>query len=134
MKKHVFYDGSCPMCYSFVKLVLARRRNDKMFLFSQINGRLYRAIEEKLPQKIPDSIVIYLKDEEVILLKSEAIASILKDLTWPWRALSFALKCCPRSVADLGYDVVAKLRKKFRTKAVNSCPTIPPAWRKFFVE
>jgi predicted DCC family thiol-disulfide oxidoreductase YuxK len=114
----IFFDGTCGLCHSCVRFVLFRMPEDTPFLFCS-------------KQKI-DSVM--LEYDGKILRKTKAIILILSHLNWPWKGLSFVLRFFPLTIADWGYDQVAKIRHRFFKNPKSLCPLVPKQLQKYFVQ
>ena len=62
---------------------------------------------------------------ERLLVRSEAILTMLGELPQPWLAVAGTLRLVPRGVRDLGYRLVARWRYRIWGR-LESCP-IPTA-------
>ncbi|PWU13512.1 MAG: hypothetical protein C5B45_05895 [Chlamydiae bacterium] len=129
----VFYDGSCGLCHFFVRFTLLRMQTP--FLFSPIEGKTFcNLMKAKNIETIPDSIVVYDKEQDKIYVKTEAILYILRSLGKGWKALSYLIYCIPPCVTNACYDFIAKIRRKIFQEPKTACPVLPENLRKFFIE
>jgi predicted DCC family thiol-disulfide oxidoreductase YuxK len=81
------------------------------------------------------SIVLLRRDgvgDEKILVRSAAVLAVIDGLP-TYRLASSILRFTPRLLADLGYAIFSKFRKRiFGTQ--NVCDVIKPADRELFLE
>ncbi|MDL1948875.1 DUF393 domain-containing protein [Acidobacteria bacterium ACD] len=122
---HVFYDSECALCHASVRLVLPRDRSDA-FRFAPLGGETFRRlVPERDRAGLPDSVVVRTEAGRLIV-RSAAVRHLLSRLGPGWRLLGGALGLVPRPLADLGYDLVARVRKRLRRPA-TACPRVPPS-------
>lgn len=127
----VFYDGLCGLCNRFVQFVLKRDRKNA-FRFAPLQGETARA---KLPRHGIDPgdldtvCVLFGEDGpgEQALVKSRAVARVLRELGGPWR-IPAALGVLPRGIGDRLYDFVARRRYRWFGK-YDACPIPTPEQR-----
>ncbi len=130
---HLFYDGGCGLCHRFVRFVLAEDR-PTAFWFSPLQGRaIAELVDEPTRRTLPDSVVVRLADG-TLQTKSSAAIAILDRLGGTWRVAAMLMRWIPRPLRDLGYDLVAKLRKSLFATPGAACPILPPALRARFLE
>ena len=129
----VFYDGSCGLCHFFVRFTLLRMQTP--FLFSPIGGKTFsHLVQTKKIQTIPDSIIVYDKEQDRIYCKTEAILYVLHSLGKGWKCLAYVIRCIPLCITNACYDFIAKIRSKIFKKPKTVCPVLPENLRKFFQE
>ena len=58
---------------------------------------------------------------EVILVRSDALMAMLRELPRPWPLVAAMLRWIPRSVRDLGYKLIARWRYRLWGR-LESCP------------
>lgn len=127
----LFYDGGCGLCHGWVQWLL-RRDRAAVFLFAPLGGESFQSrIANDRQQDLPDSIVLLTPSGE-LLLKSTAVRAMLHQIGNPWRILGAAMSVIPRSLADWGYDVIAKIRHRLFKKPSDVCPIVPPELRSRF--
>jgi len=130
----VFYDGTCGLCHRFVTFLLARDGDGTRFRYAPIGGRTFQeAIPAERRTSLPDSIVVRTADGR-ILVRSEAVAEALGRLPGSWPRLGGAVAACPRGVADLAYDAVARVRRGLFSRPAGACPIVPPELRSRFLD
>ncbi|MBL8839907.1 MAG: DUF393 domain-containing protein [Planctomycetes bacterium] len=131
-RDHLFYDGSCGLCHRFVRFVLAEDRPTG-FWFSPLQGAaIAELVDEPTRRSLPDSVVVRRADG-TLLTKSSAAAAVLARLGGWWRVAAALLRIVPRPLRDLGYDAMAKLRKRLFAAPSAACPLLPPALRARFL-
>jgi len=121
----VFYDGSCGLCHRFVRFLLAEDRTGLGFRFAPLEGDSFRAaFPPEVRKTCPDSIVV--KDEQGrAQVRSRAVALALARLGGLWRAIAVAMAVVPRPLLDLGYDGVARVRRRIFARPEGVCPLVP---------
>ena len=128
----VFYDGHCALCHGFVRFLLARDPLGRNFDFAPLQGEFCAAaISGAERVLLPDSVVVRCADGK-LLVKSAAIAHVLARLGGLWGLLSRLAGILPRSLLDLCYDAVARLRRKLLGRPPDICPIVPPELRARF--
>mgnify|MGYP003631368400 FL=1 len=122
----VFFDGECGLCHRTVRWLLAEDTDGASFRFAPLQGD---TIASRLtPERIatlPDSIVL-LRPGGELADRSDAVLLILSGLGGLWRLLGSGLRLVPRPLRNLGYDAVARVRKKVFQKPSGLCPMLPP--------
>lgn len=127
----VFYDGSCGLCHGAVRFLLAEDRS-QAFRFAPLQSEAFlAAIPEERRRTIPDSIVV-LTEKDELLLRSDAVVYLLRRLGGMWRVLGEALARVPGGVRDLGYDGIARVRKRIFPPPPEACPRMPKELRTRF--
>jgi predicted DCC family thiol-disulfide oxidoreductase YuxK len=128
----IFYDGSCGLCHRWVKFVIARDHDGRLFHFAPLQGDRYRrSIHTNSNGHQPDSIVVLTASGRT-LTRSSAAVYILRRLGGAWAAIGLLLHAIPRPVRDAGYDFVARIRYKLFDRPEASCPMLPAELRKRF--
>jgi len=121
----VFYDGSCGLCHRFVRFVLAEDRSGSAFRFAPLQGETFAsALPAERRAELPDSVVVSTADGQV-LARSTAVIHVMERLGGLWRVLAVLLRIVPRPLRDLGYDLVASVRKRIFAKPSDACPLAP---------
>ncbi len=121
----IFYDGHCGLCHRAVLFALEEDRSGELFRFSPLGGDTFLgAITPDRRAELPDSIVVVTASGE-LLTKSRAVAHIGMALGGLWRLGAVILRLIPHGVADLGYDLVARYRKRIFRAPDTVCPLIP---------
>jgi predicted DCC family thiol-disulfide oxidoreductase YuxK len=140
----VIFDGHCGLCNRSVRWLLVRDSRDRLrFVASEspkIAGLLERhGLSANLaernstvrPEPVPGipSTILVVQDAggptERVLIRSDAVISILRALPRPWPAIGKALGWIPRPLRDLGYRLIARWRYRIWGR-LESCP-VPTA-------
>ena len=127
----VIFDGDCGLCNGFVAWLI-RHDPGAQFLIAGSAGDVGRAALEAIglePEVAASTLVIATPDGPRV--RSDAVASVLGELAWPWRA-AVAIRALPRGLRDSVYDAIARRRPR-RPAEDPACGTPPPhlvaAWR-----
>ncbi len=115
----VFYDGFCPLCNMFVRLVLKFDKQNR-FRVTAINSDYSVKYFKGLIPDV-DSVIVY--DGTKFIVLSEAVIFILKNLPLPFKILTI-FKIIPGMIRDYFYKIIARNRNKIPLK--NYC-IIPDA-------
>lgn len=125
MPDHVFYDSGCGLCHASVKFVLPRDRAGA-FRFAPLDGETFRRlVPEERRTGLPDSVVVR-TDAGLLLVRSAAVRRLLSGLGPGWRLLGRLAGLVPARVADLVYDLVARLRRRLFRPPGAACPRVAP--------
>ncbi|MCI5066620.1 DUF393 domain-containing protein [bacterium] len=127
MKHILFYDGECALCHFWVGFVIARDREGS-FQFAPISA----LGEERLRAELGDTLVV-LDEKNAIHRYSDGVLFILSQLGGWWRGGSALLRVIPRPLRDLGYRLVAAIRKKILPKPSGVCPIVSVELRNRFL-
>ena len=115
----VLYDGTCALCHGLVRFLLAEDREGTAFVFAP------------LPEK--DAPTVQVRTETGALLgRSGAILYLLERLGGLWRLLALAARIVPRTMRDLVYDTVARVRYRVFGRTASACPLLPSDLRARF--
>ncbi len=132
-KIRVFYDGSCGLCHYFIRFILLRMATPSVFRFSPLEGETFKKIRKDFPDfSLPDSVVVYDEKSDQLLVKTEAITTVLDFLRWPWKSIARLIKWILLRASNKVYDFVARKRRKLFKKPNGSCPSLRPEWKVFF--
>lgn len=127
----VVFDGDCGLCNGFVAWLI-RHDPQARFLITGSDGPVGRAALAAmgLPSSIGDSTLVVATSTGP-RLRSDAVAEVLSQLGWPWRA-GAALAWLPRRARDRVYDAIARRRPRQPAEDA-ACGTPPPGlvkeWR-----
>ncbi len=128
----VFYDGACGLCHRTVRFAIARDRDGSRFRFATLRGETFRRlVPEPARAGLPDSIVVLTPDGQ-LLARSSAVVHILERIGGSWRLLGGLLGLIPRTIRDLSYDGIARIRYRLFSKPLDTCPVTPATLRKRF--
>ena len=126
----VFYDGTCGLCHRSVRFILAEDRRGTAFTFSPLGSERFLADIGDRPD-LPDSVIVFTADRTV-LMKSDAFIRILNRLGGLWRVIGILFSLIPRSLRDVAYDFIARIRYRLFGRAKDACPLLPPDLRARF--
>jgi predicted DCC family thiol-disulfide oxidoreductase YuxK len=127
----VFYDGDCGFCNRFVRFVWEYDKNGEFF-FCALQSQLAHGLLSKHgveDEDLHDLKTLYYKQGTELYRKSQAVFRILSQLNL---LPDFLLKIAPQCLCDIGYDLVARMRKIL--PAGSSCAIPPEAVRKRFLK
>jgi predicted DCC family thiol-disulfide oxidoreductase YuxK len=136
----VVFDGHCGLCNRSVRWFLVRDRLDRMrFAPSdapQLAGLLARyGLAADNPELTPTSILVFEHvgvPGERVLIRSQAILGLLRELPAPWPAAAAVLALVPRPLRDIVYRFIARIRYRVWGR-YDSCPIPTPEERKRFL-
>lgn len=127
----IAFDGHCGLCHGTVRFLLKRDQVGR-FLFAPLQGETVRArLGDEGMQSLPDSVVVICEDGR-LLVKTRAVAYLLKRLGGAWGWLGCMLGWCPRGLGDWAYDQVAARRRRWFKAPEGLCPRVPPEWGQRF--
>lgn len=107
----VFYDASCRLCSLAARLVARQGSATGPFRVAPLASEDFeRVVARGLREELPDSLVVSDASGR-LLTRSTAVAHVLVRLGGAWRFWGRLLLRVPRSLRDLVYDVVARLRR-----------------------
>jgi len=128
----LFYDGHCGLCHRAVKFVLKHDRSGNAFRFAPLQGSTFQSrVFPEQRAALPDSIVV-LTDTGSLLVRSDAFVHILRRLGGGWSFLASLIDVIPRSLRDVAYDFIARVRYRVFGKRDDLCPIVPPDLRARF--
>lgn len=127
----VVFDGHCGLCNAAVRWLLRHDRWDRLRFVSldstKVGGLLTRHSLSRLDSAAGTLLVVDGIGEttERVLMRSNAVAALLRELPRPWIWVGVSLGWIPRPVRDLGYRLVARWRYRIWGR-LESCP-VPTA-------
>ena len=127
----VVFDGRCGFCNASVRWLLRRDRWDRLRFVAleseKVAGLLARHSLSGLDSASGTILVVRNAGEaaEGVLMRSDAVLVLLRELRQPWPVAGFVLKWIPRPVRDLGYRMIARWRHRIWGR-LESCP-VPTA-------
>jgi predicted DCC family thiol-disulfide oxidoreductase YuxK len=124
----VFYDGHCGLCNRVVGWLLRIDRRAKLH-YAPLGGETAKRLLPRLPEDL--DAIVYWRQGLPLVDTSNAIGTILKEMDWPWRALS-AMLWVPRGLRDGAYKLVAARRYRLFGK-FEACPLPEPGLRDRFL-
>jgi predicted DCC family thiol-disulfide oxidoreductase YuxK len=128
----VIFDGHCGLCNRSVRWFLRRDRRDRMRFVASESPLVAEILERhdlgpaqaREAQMGPTSIVV-VQDagsaNEKALVRSQAVLAMMNELPRPWPGFAAILRWVPRTVRDLGYRAIARVRYRVWGR-VESCP------------
>lgn len=132
MNPILFYDGGCGLCHGAVLFVLKRDKAG-VFRFAPLESEtLAEQVPTEVRAALPDSLVLLLPDGR-LLTRSSAVVEMLKLLGGGWRILGGLLWVVPRSLRNIGYDLIAKVRHRLFRTPTGACPIVPLGLRGRFL-
>jgi predicted DCC family thiol-disulfide oxidoreductase YuxK len=130
--EYIFYDGHCGLCHRAVKFALKHDRTGNTFRFAPLQGETIKSLlSPEQRASLPDSFVVLTRDG-TLLTRSNASLHVMQSLGGAWRPLANVLSLVPRSLRDLVYDFVARVRYRVFGRQDDLCPVVPPALRARF--
>jgi predicted DCC family thiol-disulfide oxidoreductase YuxK len=131
----ILYDGVCGLCNRLNQFVLKRDRHDRV-RFAALQSAFGRAALQRHGRDAGalETVCVLVPGPppgERLLVKSDAILFILRELGGGWR-LAAALNVVPRVLRDLAYDQVARTRYRVFGK-LDACPLPEERHRRKFI-
>ena len=126
----IFYDGDCGFCNRFIRFIWERDKNEEFF-FCALQSQMAQALLLKHGVEGADLLdlkTLYYLQERVLCRKSQAVFRILSQLNL---LPDLLVKLAPQFLCDIGYDLVARMRKIL--PAGSSCVIPPESVRKRFL-
>jgi predicted DCC family thiol-disulfide oxidoreductase YuxK len=119
----VLFDGVCGFCNRFVTLALKNDSSGEL-IFAPNRSRYGEALCQRLNlvKESESTIIVVIGDR--VLLRSDAVIFISKHLKKPYRYLGL-IRVFPRFIRDLGYRVVASIRRLVPLNHL-ACELLPP--------
>ena len=133
----VLYDGVCALCNGVVRFALRRDRDDRL-RFAPLQSERARAIlvRHGYDPTIIETVVLVKNAGaagERLLLRSDAILELWRDIGQPWRFVAGVLAVVPRWLRDRAYAGVARVRYTLFGRYA-ACPLPRPEDRAKFLE
>jgi predicted DCC family thiol-disulfide oxidoreductase YuxK len=126
----LLYDGACGLCHSTVRWIL-RHERDAELVFAPLQGATAAALRARhsaIPTRIASVVLV---DGDRVRLRSKAVLYTAKHLRAPWR-WAYGVRWLPGFLLDLGYRLVAALRKRIWGTA-DECTLPAPEQRARFL-
>jgi predicted DCC family thiol-disulfide oxidoreductase YuxK len=128
----LFYDGACGLCHRAVRFCLAEDRGGRVLVYAPLQSATFEArVAEEVRATLPDSLVLLTAEGEV-LLRTDAVIRCLLRLGGLWRLFGWSLRCWPRPLRDVLYDLVAAARHRVFAAPKSACPIVPADLRDRF--
>ncbi len=125
----VLFDGHCGLCNGAVRWLLRRDRGDRLrFLALESDKAALVLARHGMGGGSLETMVVVRGvggTGESVLVRSDAVVALLKELPRPWAWVGTVLGWVPRAVRDFGYGLVARGRYRIWGR-LESCP-VPTA-------
>jgi predicted DCC family thiol-disulfide oxidoreductase YuxK len=127
----VVFDGRCGFCNGAVRWLLRRDRRDRLRFAASESAKAIGVLARHEIGGLDSAseTIVAVRDVgavmETVLMRSDAVVALLRELTWPWPGIGVVLRWVPRPLRDLGYRLVARWRYRIRGR-LESCP-VPTA-------
>jgi predicted DCC family thiol-disulfide oxidoreductase YuxK len=131
----LFFDGECCFCNRWVRRLM-RADTGHRTRFGAKQGATFQQVVAAHPEaaNVP-SVVLVRRDEtgqEKVLVRSAAVLSVIDGLPG-YRVATAILQITPNPLADFGYGIFSKFRKRiFGTQ--NICDVVKPEDRELFLD
>ncbi len=115
---YILYDGKCAMCNGLIRILDRHSNNSRVKFHVTRNSRVVKeysktslALEEI--EELRAGTILAISSSGVTFIKSDAIARILFATGSNKMILvSKIIRLMPKFLADLVYDIIAKVRKR----------------------
>jgi predicted DCC family thiol-disulfide oxidoreductase YuxK len=127
----VGFDGCCGFCNWWVRWLLKRDRHDRMRFLALESEKMTGVLERQELyglDEVAGTLVVVRNVggvAERVLVRSDAVIALLKELPGWWNGVGGALGVVPRPIRDLGYRLVARWRYRIWGR-LEVCP-VPTA-------
>jgi predicted DCC family thiol-disulfide oxidoreductase YuxK len=141
----VVFDGHCGFCNRSVRWFLRRDGHDRLRFVPSESPKIAPLLarhqisetENGLgsPTLAPSTILVVSNPDtpvEQVLVRSDAAIAMLHRLPRPWPAVAAGMRWIPRSLRDLGYRLVARVRYRIWGR-LETCPIPTAQERKRFL-
>lgn len=105
----IVFDGECVLCSGWVRFLLKRDRAGR-FRFAVTQSYTGRVLMERAGVNPYDPSTFVLSDGGSITVQTEAIASVLGTLSFPWPLMGATMMLAPSWVRNPVYRFVARNR------------------------
>lgn len=126
----VFYDGTCGLCHSGMRWLVAEDPAGTSFRYAPLFGDAFAAAFPHAAD-LPDSVIVKTA-AGTTLVRSAAALHLLARIGGLWRIPGFLYGVLPRSLRDAMYDFVARIRYRVFGRKKDACPLIPADLRSRF--
>lgn len=126
----VFYDGTCGLCHSGMRWLIAEDPTGTSFRYAPLGGDAFAAAFPDSTD-LPDSVIVKTAGGAV-LVRSDAAVHLLARLGGLWRIDGVLFGLLPHRVRDGMYDFVARVRYRIFGRKKDACPLMPPDLRSRF--
>ncbi len=121
----VMFDGHCGLCNRAVRWLLRRDRRDRLRFVGMQSERAAGVLGRYGMEGTGLATMVVVRDlggrEESVLVRSDAVVTLLRELPRPWPWIGMVLRWIPRAVRDLGYRLVARWRYRIWGR-LEICP------------
>ena len=117
----LFYDGDCGICNLWIKVIIHLDEKNHLF-FASFSSDLANNIFVNKQELISNPSTVVLVTDEHVYTQSTAILQAL-ILNMKWKKMSFLLLYVPRTIRDILYFIISKLRNNILR---NQYCYIPP--------
>lgn len=129
----VFYDGHCGLCHLAVRFALRFDPDGSRFRFAPLQGATLRQVlEPDIIEGLTDSIVVA-GTNGTVLEQSDAVLLILEQIGGGWAILGRVGAFMPRTLRDLTYRAVARVRYRLFRRPEALCPLVPEPLKERFL-
>src|SRR5579872_146229 len=105
----IFYDGYCGLCHRWVRFTVLHDKDGRFRFATRDTTHFRDSIAEEVRVTLPPTILVFTRDGR-LLIRSDATIYILNTLGAPWAKYGRLMGLFPRSLRDLGYRFIAKVR------------------------
>ena len=130
----LFFDGECCFCNRW-GAGLMRADTLRRTRFGAKQGETFRRLAVTHPEAANVESIVLVRREpdgrERVLIRSRAVQEAIRGLP-AYRLASLALAATPRPLAELGYSLVSRYRKRL-FGAQDICHLMKPADRELFL-
>lgn len=126
----VFYDGTCGLCHSGMRWLVAEDPTGTSFRYAPLFGDAFASAFPD-PTGLPDSVIVKTATGAV-LVRSDSAVHLLGRLGGFWRIAGMLFGALPRRVRDAMYDFVARVRYRIFGRKKDACPLMPADLRSRF--
>lgn len=127
----LLYDGVCVLCNGVVRFLLDHD-TQRIYRFVPLESPLGIELLDRFgPQPTQEGVALITSaftPSEHLYHRSDAVSQALQLLHNPWRQLGRTLHLIPRSLRELGYSIVARLRYRLFGR-YDTCPIPNPSER-----
>ena len=121
----ILFDDDCLVCNRTLQFIL--KHDDEHYHFAGLQSEIGQQLIERFQLQNIDSVILI--EDDKAYTQSTAVWKIASHLNGFWR-LGVLLAVVPKPIRNLGYNIVAKNRKKIPLK---QCVLLTPAQRKRFL-
>ena len=125
----LFYDGDCGLCARAVQWSLEHDRRGRL-RFAPLQGSTFAALEfTDKPQTLETMVLL---ERGRLLVRSDALLALLREVGGPWRVAALLGRMVPRFLRDACYRFIAR-RRHALFRSVEHCRMPDPAERGRFL-